>query len=319
MRFTIVGAGALGSILGAHLIKAGHEVHLVARGRRLAWLLEHGLQVYGLSDLQLPCSASAAIGPLGDEDILVFAVKTYHMETALAACTAGRPRAVFSLANGVLKNDQLRTVFPPERVLGCMANFSGELESDGRVLFTRNVAVVLGGEEPLATDLAATIDASGVVAASSQTIETVEWSKFVGWAALFSLAVTTRAATGAYLSDRRCAAVGVRIVRECAAIAAARGIALLDQSPLPVLSLAQQSETDAIDTLQGVGRELIRNAPRHRMSALQDVEAGRRLEVHETLGYLVNAAAELGLAAPTLNTAYQLCGGIDALSGPTDG
>ena len=54
-------------------------------------------------------------------------------------------------------------------------------------------------------------------------------------------------------------------------------------------------------------------APGHRMSALQDFEAGRTLEVHETLGWAAAEAARRGVAAPTLALAYELAVGLDAL------
>ncbi|MEQ8496761.1 MAG: 2-dehydropantoate 2-reductase N-terminal domain-containing protein, partial [Gammaproteobacteria bacterium] len=60
MQFTIVGAGALGTILGAHLAEAGHEVRMVARGAGSRALTAAGLRVTGLRELTPPCSVVAA-------------------------------------------------------------------------------------------------------------------------------------------------------------------------------------------------------------------------------------------------------------------
>ena len=49
------------------------------------------------------------------------------------------------------------------------------------------------------------------------------------------------------------------------------------------------------------------------MSALQDLEAGRALEVHETLGYAVNEARRLGVPAPTLALCYDIAAGLNDL------
>jgi 2-dehydropantoate 2-reductase len=160
MRFTIVGAGALGTILGAHLGAAGHPVRMLARGRRAEQLARDGLVVHGIAALSQPCEVITTPDPARDDDVLVFAVKTYHMADALAATAGLRPASVFSLANGVMKNDQLRAAFGPEAVLGCMANVSGELQVDGRVLFTRNVRLAIGGPEPRASEIAAVIPPS---------------------------------------------------------------------------------------------------------------------------------------------------------------
>ena len=51
MRFTIFGAGSLGTIAAAFLIRAGHQVRVVARGERALYLREHGLKVHGMAAL----------------------------------------------------------------------------------------------------------------------------------------------------------------------------------------------------------------------------------------------------------------------------
>ncbi|MEX2479557.1 MAG: 2-dehydropantoate 2-reductase [Gammaproteobacteria bacterium] len=313
MQFTLVGAGALGTILGAHLIAAGHDVRLIARGRRALQLADEGLKVRGLTELALPCEAVTKPDPTRDRGVLIFAVKTYHMDAALEATGELVPHAVFSLANGVMKNEQLARAFGRDRVLGCMANFSGELEDDGAVLFTRNVMLYLGGPNAAAKELASVIDAAGINTEASPHIETVEWSKFVGWLALFALAVIARSTTGRCLDNLHFAHLGVAVIREAAAIAEARGITLIDQSPVPVRSLAMGPFREAVERLRQVGREMHETAPKHRMSALQDLEAGRELEVHETLGYAVREAARLGVDAPTLALCYEIGAGLNTL------
>jgi ketopantoate reductase len=49
-----------------------------------------------------------------------------------------------------------------------------------------------------------------------------------------------------------------------------------------------------------------KRAPEHRMSSLQDVNAGRPLEVHETLGYALQKAAERGIPMPLLDGFYRV-------------
>jgi 2-dehydropantoate 2-reductase len=318
MQFTIVGAGALGTILAAHLIAAGHEVTLVARGLRAAQLEREGLRLRGLREFDLPCTVvqpGAAIDPAG---VVIYTVKTYQMDEALASLAHLAPSAVFSVANGVMKNEQLAAVYGASRVLGCMANVSGELLATGEVLFTRNVRMPLGalpgyrGPDPRA--IAAAIAAAGVITPAVDDIETAEWSKFAGWLAMFTLAVIARTTTGVYLENPGLAAVGVKLVREAVALARARGITLIDQSPIPVLAVADAATpAAAVEILRDIGRNLISQAPTHRMSALQDFEAGRRLEVHETLGYAQREAARLGVAAPTIAFCYELVAGLDTL------
>ena len=122
MNFTIIGAGALGSILGAHLLAAGHGVVMVARGARAAQLRAHGLRVRGLRDFDLACQVVEAGAAITAPGVVIYTVKTYQMDEALAAHSTLVPQAVFSVANGVMKNEQLAGVYGAERVLGCMAN-----------------------------------------------------------------------------------------------------------------------------------------------------------------------------------------------------
>jgi len=57
--FAILGAGAIGSIIGAHLARAGHSVAMLARGARGAHLEQHGLTIRGLAELSTPVRTSS--------------------------------------------------------------------------------------------------------------------------------------------------------------------------------------------------------------------------------------------------------------------
>ncbi|MEM7407355.1 MAG: 2-dehydropantoate 2-reductase [Pseudomonadota bacterium] len=323
MNFAIVGAGALGSVLGAHLIKAGHGVSMVARGARAAHLVGAGLRLTGLVDAEAACRVVTQPATLEDDDaeVLIFAVKTYQMEAALAPVAHLNPKAVVSVANGVMKNEQMGAMFGHDVVMGCMADTSGELQSDGVVRFTRNVGMQIGAVTPDsradAAAVAAAIDDAGVACRAVPNISTVEWSKFTAWVAMFSLAVVARRPTGQFLSDPHFAGATVAQIREAGTVAAALGVALDNDAPMPVVDILAASDADACAIVQGVGRNFAENAPQHRMSALQDLEAGRRLEVHETLGWLVGKADALGLPVPALKTALQLAAGLDALQSVT--
>lgn len=311
MQYTIIGAGALGTIVGAHLVQAGHEVLMVARGDRGREIARNGLKVRGISTLDVACDTVEALPADSNHEVLVYAVKTYHMAAALEGLQNVTAQAVFSLANGVKKNAELSAAFGDQPVIGCMANFSGELEHTGEALFTRNVCCWLGKQHELAGDISAELNEAGIVTELSDEIDSVEWSKFVGWVALFAGAVITRQATAYYLSNPAVARVVTAIIREAAQVAAARGIRLQDLSPMPVHTIATAPGDDAVTAVIATGNEFLKAAAHHRMSALQDLEAGRRLEVHETLGYVVSEAQRLGIAAPSCELAYELCAGVD--------
>jgi 2-dehydropantoate 2-reductase len=310
MRFAILGAGALGTILGAHLSRAGHEVAMIVRGERARVLQRQGLVLNGLSDIKARPMVIDEPRKLHDTGTLIIATKAIDSAQALETLRHVQIDNAFSVQNGVLKNELLARVFGYSRVLGAMADFSGELLANGEVKFTRNVCLHLGEEKggmsPRAEELAAAIDAAGVRCVAASNIRTREWSKYAGWIAQFPLAVLTRQITWKFLMDPRSAMVIVRIVREAAQLAVAMGIELVDMAPLPVPSIVHASDAQAIEIIHGLGQKFLENSPEHRMSAQQDVLRGSRLEYEETLGYALARGRELGVDMPTLDTCYRI-------------
>jgi 2-dehydropantoate 2-reductase len=201
-------------------------------------------------------------------------------------------------------------------VLGCLANTSGELLSSGEVLFTRNVNIYVGelpsGSSDRAERIARTLDASGVRSIAVPDVLSREWTKFVAWAGLMLMSITTRAVTWRYLSDPDCALVLVRLVREVAGIAKAAGVQLTTEDTLlPLQGILGDSTDAAVQAVLQAGRHFQSNSPDHRLSSLQDLEAGRPLEIQETLGYAVRRAQELQQPAPLLDALYHLAVAID--------
>ena len=310
MRFAILGAGALGTILGAHLSRAGHDVVMIARGDRARVLQRQGLVLNGLSEIKARPNVVDDPSKLVDTDTLIIATKAIDSARSLDTLKHLRLENAFSVQNGVLKNELLARVFGFSRVLGAMADFSGELLGNGEVKFTRNVCLHLGeekgGTSPRAEALAALIDSAGVRCAAASNIRTREWSKYAGWIAQFPLAVLTRQITWKFLMDEHSAMVIVRIVREAAALAAAMKIELTDMPPLPVPSIVHGSDAQAVEIVRGIGQKFLETSPEHRMSAQQDVLRGSRLEYEETLGYALEKAREFHVPMPTLEVCYRI-------------
>ena len=310
MKFAILGAGALGTILGAHLSRAGHEVAMIVRGERARVLQRQGLVLNGLSDIKSRPNVIDDPKKLRETGTLIIATKAIDSNTALDTLRHLDLNQAFSVQNGVLKNELLARVFGFSRVLGAMADFSGELLANGEVKFTRNVALHLGEEKgglsPRVEELAAAIDAAGVRCVAAPDIRTREWSKYAGWIAQFPLAVLTRQITWKFLMDERSAAVIVALVREVAQLAAAMKVELIDMPPLPVPSIVHGSDAQAIEIVRGIGQKFHDTSPEHRMSAQQDVLRGSRLEYEETLGYALARGRELGVPMPTLDTCYRI-------------
>ena len=313
--FAILGAGAMGSIVGAHLARAGHAVVMLARGERAAYLEKNGLSVTGLAQFTTPVTTLRDPQTLAGAETLIVATKTPGTAAALRTLEHARFNVTLSIQNGPLKNELLAQAFGHERVLGALADTSGELLPGGEVLFSRKVCIYVGeldgGESVRAPHLARTLDRSGVRAVATAEIQTLEWSKFCAWVGLMALAVTTRAVTWKFMLDEDAALLLVRLVREVGALTRALGIGLSDRAVLPTATLCALPELEAVALVRQAGEEFRLKAPGHRMSALQDVDAGRPLEVNETLGYACERARTLGLDLPLLECFRALSAAID--------
>lgn len=317
-EFAIVGAGALGSILAAHLVRSGRSVVLLARGARAKHVQKHGLRINGLSDIATPVTVLADPSQLREAGTLVIATKTPGSEQTMESLRHVQVDHAFSMQNGVMKDDLLVQTFGRERTLGALADTSGELLASGDVLFTRNVNLFVGELDGTMSDAARgivkVIDDAGIRATLVPDVVSREWSKFVCWIAFASLALTTRVPTWRYTSDPDSALLMVRLIREVASLAQSLGVPLTeDRALLPIRTILDASEADAVAAVRQAGAFYQANAPEHRISTLQDLLAGRPLEIHETLGYALRKAQELNLSMPLLSSFYALVSAIDRI------
>jgi len=315
VEFAILGAGAIGSVLGAHLARAGHRVAMLAREPRASLIEREGLRLRGLVEFSTPVTVLREPARLAGAEVLIVAMKTPGTAAALAPLRVARPDAAFSIQNGLAKNAQLAAAFGAQCVLGALADLSGELCAGGEVLFTRNVRLYLGELAPGGRDragrIAGVLEAAGIRASATAHIESLEWSKFCAWVGLAGVSIATRAHTWRYLSDPDTAWIVLQLVREAGLLARATGVALTDESVLPAALLCERPEDEALAALLAAGERFRVNAPEHRMSCLQDLEAGRALEVEETFGEAHRRALRLGLRLPLIEAFYRLLAGLN--------
>jgi len=145
MKIVILGAGALGTVLGAHLARAGEDVTLIARGQRATHLQEHGATITGLVDFTVPVRVVTDPSQVHAAEVLLVTVKTYDMDAALASVKHLDVGSVLSIQNGVLKNEQLAQTYGWAKVLGAMAFVSGEVLPNRHRPFHSESGVLRGG------------------------------------------------------------------------------------------------------------------------------------------------------------------------------
>src|SRR5262245_54030229 len=315
MKIVILGAGALGTVLGAHLARAGEDVTLIARGQRAAYLQEHGATITGLVDFTVPVTVVTDPHEMQEADALIVTVKTYDMDAALVSIKHLDVGSVLSIQNGVLKNEQLAQTFGWAKVLGAMTTLGAAVLPTGTVRFTANQGLYLGelpeGTSARVQTLGDLCNRVGIVTHVTPAIQVFEWSKYVGWVCSMATAVLTRLESYKMLQDAQTASILAAMLHEMTRLATTRGMTLADMAFFPTKTLNELSVDDMVTHLRHIGDRWAALMPHNKISALQDVERGKRLEVEETLGYAVQQGAALGLPMPTMDTCYKLIAGLN--------
>ena len=294
MRFAVMGAGALGSYIGARLAEAGHEVALIARGAHLEALRREGLKVrgpYGDHDLRLPASDQPE--EAGRVDVVLFLVKSYD---TVAAARAIKPLTdagalVLSLQNGLDNPERLAAELGTDRVLAGTAAIEAVRAEPGfvRQLGQQN-QIRLGAWDRAPVEragaVAEALAEAGFDAAYTDDVRHALWSKVVALGSLGAMNCLLRERTVAIGESPEATAALGTLVREIHAAAAADNV---DLGPVPPDRAEQM--------LRGV-------SPEHKTSMLRDLERGRRLEVDAIQGAILRVAEARGVPAPSLRLAY---------------
>ena len=311
MRICIFGAGAIGGTIGARLAQAGHEVSLIARGAHLAAIRAHGLTLRsGDASHVLKIAASDNPADLGAQDAVIIALKSHSLpgaaagiapllgpDTCVVSALNGLPWWFFNDWGGALSGTPLASCDPdgriaaaiePARVLGCVVFLASDVPAPGVVRHNSGNRLVLG--EPAnristrVTALAAALTEAGFEAQASADIRRDMWQKLLGNLCFNPASVLTGVSTDQMLDDNHMSALFAAMMREAIAVAAALGI---DIAIDPAVRMAQTRKLGPI-----------------RSSMLQDVEAGRPIELDAIVGSVVEVAERVGVPTPFINAVF---------------
>jgi 2-dehydropantoate 2-reductase len=289
MRFVIVGAGGVGGYFGARLAAAGNDVGFIARGAHREAMIRRGLMVRSaLGDLHVAGPAVFADpAEAGSADYVLLCVK---MQDLAALAASLRPllapgTAVVTLQNGVEAEHMLCEALGPRFVMGGVAYIFAHIAAPGVVRHVGEIARLAfgeldGTESARQEALLSACRAAGIGAESTDRIDDRIWRKFVMLAPLAGATCLGRCPVGGVRDDPALAAKLAAMVGEAAALGRARGVAL--PADLEARTLTTIGQLDA-----GM-----------KTSMLNDLEAGKPLELDWLNGAVVRLGAEAGLDTP---------------------
>jgi 2-dehydropantoate 2-reductase len=292
VRILIVGAGAIGGYFGARLAAAGRDVTFLVRDRRAEQLRRNGLVVTSpLGNVDLPTPPLVSAKELnGSYDLIIVSSKSYDLDGSIAdfANAMGPNSRVLPLLNGMRHLDVLDARFGSRRVLGGLARISSTLDADGRIhqlgAFNALAFGCRAAGDTAIDDFAQALRVPGFDALLSHDILHEMWEKWVFIAAAASSTGFMRATVGDIVAAEA-QDIPVRLMQECAAIAAANGFPPRDNAMdagLSILTAAGSSFT---------------------ASMLRDIEQRNRIEADHIVGDLLRRAAK-ATPAPLLATAF---------------
>jgi 2-dehydropantoate 2-reductase len=320
-RVTIVGAGSLGSVYGGLLARAGHDVQLLAREPHARAIQEAGGLRLGTAEGDELVRVRADWRPERIEPAEIAIVLTQAPDTATALEGLGHVRdglrLAVSLQNSVEKDDVLRAWCGEGPVVGGVSMVGGTLVEPGYARHTFDRATVVGelpaGSSPRVERFAELLRDAGLSGVVSQNVLGAEWAKVIHSAPVMALAALTRMDLHELLLSPELAPLYVRLAREGAAVAGAAGVEL-DDGPLdfPLCRIVSADDVDAVELVRNEGRRMERAGMTSiRVSMLQSVERGRRIEVETVHGFLVREGERLGVPVPASRLFYSVLRAID--------
>ena len=297
MKVCIYGAGAIGGWIGSALARAGCSVSVVARGATLDALQLHGLRLREGDRITSQAVASSALpADLGVQDLVVLAVKAPSLpdvarqiapllgpQTLVLTAMNGVPWWFLQGFGGALAGTQLTSVdpdgtlaaaLPAQRIIGCVVHASCSLPEPGLVQHHFGNKLILGepsGEKTARVQqLAALLEKAGFEAPVSAQIQKDIWFKLWGNMTVNPISALTGATTDLIMNDELVRGFISSVMLEAKEIGARIGIPI-DQQPED-------------------RHQVTRKLGAFKTSMLQDVQAGKALE----LDTLVAAVRELG-------------------------
>ena len=311
MKVCVVGAGAIGGFMAVRLDQAGHTVSVVARGPHLAAIKDRGLKLIqdGQTSTANNLFATDRMVECGPQDVVLLALKAhqiepivheietlFHADTAMVTLQNGIPWWYFQRLNGV-EPRIVRTVDPlgtlmkavdPHRIVGCIAYPAAEIAEPGVIRHIEGIRFPVGELDVPTSERAERISEMFVGAGfKSPVLEDIRseiWLKLWGNLSFNPISALTHAT----LED----ICQYPLTRDLAA-------AMMTEAQTIGERLGAHFRVSLEKRINGAEK-----VGKHKTSMLQDLEAGRPLEIDGMLGAVLELGEFTETPTPTLNVVH---------------
>jgi 2-dehydropantoate 2-reductase len=313
LRVCIVGAGAIGGLMGAALARAGAEVCVVARGAHLEAIRAGGLAVKSATErYAAPVRAADDPAAFGVQDVVVIALKAYAIgpmlsrvspllgpDTAVVTAINGLPWWYFQREGGRFDGSRIECLDPdgamaaaldPRHLVGCVVHASAEVTAPGEIHHTSGTGFILGEIDGAASArlarFGAAMRAAGFEPKLSARIRDDIWTKLIGNLSYNPVA----ALTGALMSDINANPALLELIR---------------RMMLEGMAVGEAYGAKFLVTLEE-RFAMARRLGSAKISMLQDMERGRPLELDAIVGAVTELGRRAGVVTPAID-------GVEAL------
>jgi 2-dehydropantoate 2-reductase len=313
MKIGIYGAGAVGGLMAAWLARSGHDVSVVARGAQLAAIRRDGLRVRSGTALErFSVKADADPAKLGPQDYVLVAVKAQSLtevgeriapllgvDTSIVTAMNGVPwwffdRLAFHGGRERLESldpgGKLARAMPTDRIVGCVIHLAASTPEPGLISHNMGKKLIVGepgGRNGTRTSrIAQALTDAGFEVIATPAIEKEFWVKLLGNVSFNPVSALTLSTADRLIESAPVKRYMVSIMREVLAIGRAVGVD------------ADIDPEARIDMARALGK--------FKTSMLQDLEAGKPLEIDGLLAGTLEIARKAGVDAPFTESLFGL-------------
>jgi len=305
MNICVVGAGAIGGWIAARLAIAGENVSILARGDTLRLARAEGLRLEERGEEFVGVlTAAEDAQAVGAQDIVIIAVKAPALPELASELRPliGEETMIVPMLNGVpwwfveeplLSVDPDGTIaaaLPFENIIGCVVHASCSRSAPNRIHVRHADKLIIGepngGNGERSARLFALLEGAGLRPDLTGNVRRAIWYKLWGNATINPLSALTRATADRILANAECRAWMLEGMAELAAVGAAIGCPI------------SESGEDRMEVTARLGA--------FKTSMLQDVEAGRPIELEALVGAPREIARRHEIETPALDRLYEV-------------